>query len=103
MAGSVLTAKDLVLDAASSTVTKNGRELQLFPKEFSILEFFMRHPNQVFSAVQLLNHVWPSFSDSSPDSVRPYITRIRAKIDTEGQPSFIRTVHGLGYKFQVPE
>jgi DNA-binding response OmpR family regulator len=75
--------------------------VQLLPKEFALLEFFMRHPNQVFSAEALLDRVWSSDSDASPETIRTYIKRLRQKIDTQGQVSLISTVHGVGYKLDA--
>jgi len=73
----------------------------LVTKELALFEFFMRHPNGVFSAEQLIDRVWQSHTEASPDAIRTYIARVRSKIDIDGQPSLIRTVHGLGYRFEV--
>lgn len=99
--GAVLQAGDIDLDPISRRVTKNGAEINLLPKEFALLEFFMRHPNEVYSTDALLNHVWASESDSTPVSLRTCLTRLRQKIDVDGQPSIIRNLHGLGYKLEA--
>jgi DNA-binding response OmpR family regulator len=80
---------------------KDKREIRLQPKEFALLEFFMRHPGEVFSPESLLNRVWPTDSEASTDSVRVYIGTLRSKIDDRGKASFITTVHRVGYKFDV--
>lgn len=98
----ILKAGELVLDTAACKLSKNGEEVELFPKEITLLEFFMRHPGQVFNADALLNKVWSSESDVSPDSIRSHIARLRSKIDSKEKPSMLRTVRGLGYKFEVP-
>lgn len=98
----VLTAGDLSLDTQAFKVTKAGKELSFLPREFALLEFFMRHPNEVFAPEAILNHVWSSESDSAPDTVRVHITRLRSKIDTPGAKSFICTVHRVGYRFEPP-
>ncbi|HEY9777413.1 MAG TPA: response regulator transcription factor [Planktothrix sp.] len=90
----------LMLEPNSLTVSKDGNRLSLPPKEFALLEFFMRHPDQVFSPEALMERVWPSDSDASPDTVRVHIKHLRSKIDTEGQPSMIRTLHRQGYKLE---
>lgn len=98
--GTVLEVGHLKLDTSSCHVTKNGDSVHLLPKEYSLLEFFMRHPSQVFSAEALLERVWPAESDLSPHSIRSYITRLRAKIDVDPKDSILKTVHGLGYKLE---
>lgn len=93
----VLTAGHVSLDTVSRKVVSNGKELTLQPKEYSLLEFLLRHPNQPFSAETLLDRVWSSESDASPDTVRLQIMRLRNKIDVEGKESMIRTMHRVGY------
>jgi DNA-binding response OmpR family regulator len=87
----------IVLDPKSVKVYKNDDEIHLLPKEFSLLELFMRYPNQVFSGDALLERVWAADTAASLDTVRTYIKTLRKKIDTEGSASLIRTVHGVGY------
>jgi len=88
---------DISLDSASRIVTKNGNEIVLLPKEFALLEFLLKHPNQVFELETLLNRVWPSESDTSADALRKVIERIRKKLDEPGKASIIETVHRIGY------
>lgn len=97
----VLVARDIVLDRTSGRVTKDGQEIHLVPKEFALLEFFMRHPNEVFSAEAIITRVWPADSEASSQSLRPYINRLRGKIESEGKTELLRTVHGMGYKLVV--
>lgn len=97
----VLKARNLVLETSTFKVTRDETDIQLLPKEFALLEFFMRHPGQVFSAEALLDRVWSSESEASPETIRTYIKRLRQKIDTEGQPSILSTVHGVGYKLDA--
>jgi DNA-binding response OmpR family regulator len=96
--GNILKARDITLEPQSFRVTKDGAEIQLLPKEFALLEFMMRHPNQVFSADVLLDRVWKSEADVSPETVRTCLKRLRRKIDSEKQESLIQTLHGVGYK-----
>jgi len=98
----VLKFGDLVLDAKAGRVYKAGNEVSLQPREFSLLEFLMRHPHETFSSEALLDRVWSAESEASPDAVRVIVTRLRNKIDTEGQESFIRTAHRVGYSFVPP-
>lgn len=96
-ATNTLKAHDVLLDPVSRAVTKAGEPIDLLPKEFALLEFFLRHPDEVFSLEALLDRVWKSESDSSPDTVRTTIQRLRKKIDREGEPSLIGTIHRVGY------
>jgi two-component system response regulator MprA len=100
--GSELKAGDLVLDVLARKVTMSGVEIHLVPREFSLLEFFMRHPNQVFSAEALIDRVWQSDTMASPDTIRTYIKILRKKLGIEGKESLIQTVHGVGYKLELP-
>jgi DNA-binding response OmpR family regulator len=100
--GKVLHFADLTLDRDSYRVERDGKELELLPKEFDLLEFLMRNPNKVFSPEALLNRVWPTESDATVDALTTCIKRLRKKIDVSTQSSYIRTVHGVGYRLQVP-
>lgn len=95
----VLRLRGLELDLHARRLTKDGKPLELFPREMALLEFFMKHPNQVFSLEALQERVWPSDSETSPESLRVNIARIRAKIETEGQNPILKTVHRQGYMF----
>jgi len=101
--GSVLQVGSLNLNPTTFKLTRIGEEIALLPKEFALLEFMMRHPNQVFSAEALLDRVWSSDSEASPETIRTYIKRLRKKIDVPGQPSILSTVHGVGYKLDIPQ
>ncbi|HEY9711994.1 MAG TPA: response regulator transcription factor [Chroococcales cyanobacterium] len=96
-----LKVKGIVLDTMQCKVTVNGREVHLLPKEYRLLEFLMRHPNQVFSAESLLNHVWESDTTAALDTVRGHIMRLRSKIDVTGETSVISTHRRLGYKLNT--
>ncbi|MBY0550167.1 MAG: response regulator transcription factor [Candidatus Obscuribacterales bacterium] len=96
----VLQLRDISLDPGAFKVTRGGREIQLLPREFALLEFLMRHPDQVFSADTLLNRVWSSDSEATVDAITTCVKRIRKKMDSEGHPSIIKTVHGVGYKME---
>lgn len=99
--GTTLKVGDIELDKESHRVTREGKEVRLMPKEFAILELMMAYPGKVFSPEALIERIWSSDSDASPEIVRKYINRLRAQIDTEGPPSMIRTVHGVGYALEV--
>ncbi len=91
---------DIMIDSDQHRVVKGGQEVHLLPKEFRLLEFFVRHPQRVFSSEELLENVWESDTSAHNDSVRGHITRLRKKLDSPGQPSIIETVYGVGYKLK---
>lgn len=95
----ILVAGDICLFLNEHRVTKNDVDVPLLPKEYALLEFFLRHPGQVFSAEALIQRVWSSTSDSSPETIRSYITRLRSKLGASENDPIIATVHGVGYKF----
>jgi DNA-binding response OmpR family regulator len=95
-----VTARDIVLDPRTHTITKAGVDLKLYPKEFSLLELFLLHPNQVFSVDDLLNRVWPTDDDASVETVRQTILRLRQKIENEEKNPLIQTIRGVGYRLQ---
>jgi DNA-binding response OmpR family regulator len=94
----ILKVRDIELDPITFKVKKLGVEVILVRREFALLEFFMRHPNQVFSAEALLDRVWKSESDSSPEALRTCLTRLRKKIESDADHPLIRTMHGIGYR-----
>lgn len=95
----VLTVGDISLDRRSCTVTKSGQQIHLLPKEFSLLELFMRNVGQVMSIDELLDRVWGTDASIVPETVRTNIKTLRKKIDSSSG-SYIHTVHGLGYKME---
>jgi len=98
--GNVLRCGNLTLDTRKAILTKDGSEIQLLPTEYALLEFLMRNQERLYSPDALLLHVWKSNSEATENGVRTYIARLRQKIDTKGQPSLIKTVHGIGYKME---
>src|SRR5262249_28047509 len=95
-----LTLRDIVLDCITHRVTKAGKDVHLSPKEFHLLEFLIKHPNQVFSAEDIIEQVWEPDSDAMNDTVRGHINRLRRKLDSKGTRSIISNVYGFGYKLE---
>jgi DNA-binding response OmpR family regulator len=93
----ILQVGNLVFDTKTLQVTKIQKEISLLPKELVLLEFFMRHPDQYFTAATLLNRLWSSESDSTEQAVRQAIVRLRRKIEDDGEELLV-TSKGLGYK-----
>lgn len=98
----LLRARDIELDAAKYRVTKGGKQVHLVPKDFALLEFLMRHPDQVFSSDALLQRVWQSDSEATSEAIRTSIKRIRQKLD-EGDDvskSLIENIPKVGYRLR---
>lgn len=94
----VLSYRELEVNPVAHTVKMNGKELKLSPQEFALLEFFMRHPDEVFSTDALLKRVWSGFSEAGPDTVRVTINRLRSKMNSkEVYGSRIKSLYGVGY------
>lgn len=90
----------LQLDPVSREVRVTGTLIDLTPREFDLLHFFLRHPGKVFSRIDLLNMVWGYHHDGYEHTVNTHINRLRLKIEKDPtQPSLILTVWGRGYKF----
>jgi len=81
-------------------VILRGEQIKLYPKEFSLLELFMRSPQRVFSGDDLLSKVWPTDSDASIETVRTTILRLRQKVETDPDNPLIRTIRGVGYRLE---
>lgn len=95
-----VTVADLVLDTSARKITRNGKEIELWPIEFALLEFLMRHPNQVFNSDALLHQVWKSEASAGPEAVRTTIKRLRKRIDEGREDSLIKNIYGFGYKLE---
>jgi DNA-binding response OmpR family regulator len=97
---SLLTYEDLSLDTQKYLVLRAGEKIKLSRKEFSLLEYLMRHPEQILTKDQIISHVWNYESDILPNTVEVYIGYLRKKIDepfNKFKP-LIKTVRGYGYK-----
>ena len=97
---SMLTFGNLILDPANSIVTKENRPLRLLPRDFALLEFFVRHPHETFSVEALMGRVWSYDSDCTPGGVRTAITRLRRAIDDDSNDSIIENVPRVGYRLR---
>lgn len=88
--------ENVAIDFARRSVTAGGEEVALTPLEFKLLATFVRHPNQVLSREQLLDHVWGDARAVSPGQVKLYVGYLRRKL---GASSPIETVRGFGYRY----
>jgi len=94
----ILTVDDLTLNVNSFEVTRDKKAIKLSSKEYALLEFLMRHPRQILSKEQIMNHVWSYETDILPNTVEVYIRNLRNKIDKGFTYPLIQTVRGFGYK-----
>ncbi|NOT64098.1 MAG: response regulator transcription factor [Acidobacteria bacterium] len=91
---------DLVLNLINRRVTRAGIEVQLTGKEFSLLEFFMRHPEEIHTREVLSEQVWNETFDTLTNVIDVYINYLRNKVDRQFEPKLIQTVRGVGYQFK---
>jgi DNA-binding response OmpR family regulator len=101
----ILTVGDLSLDTISLEVKRAGKSIQLSSKEFALLEYLLRHLNQIVTKEQIINHIWDYEADVLPNTVEVYIGYLRNKVDKPFSKSspLIHTVRGFGYKLGVKE
>ncbi|MCW8829528.1 MAG: phosphate regulon transcriptional regulator PhoB [Gammaproteobacteria bacterium] len=95
----LLEVEGLSLDSHSHRVSANGQRLEMGPTEFRLLQFFMAHPERVYSRSQLLDMVWSRGSFVEERTVDVHIRRLRKVLADEGYDRYIQTVRGAGYRF----
>jgi DNA-binding response OmpR family regulator len=95
-ATSSLTVGPISLDETSRRVTAGGRDVELSPREFSLLECLLRHPGQTLTRDQLLDQAWPFSVAVTPNAVDAYVHYLREKLGGAGR--LIETVRGVGYR-----
>ena len=98
-----LKVADLELDYLQRTVHRGGRIIDLTPKEFGLLEYFMRHPGSRITRNMIIEHVWKLSPDTMTNVVDVYVNYLRKKIDEGAKVKLIRTVRGVGYEFGASE
>lgn len=91
---------DVVLNLLEHSATRQGQPLDLQPKEFRILELFLRHPKRVITRTMLLEHVWDIHFDPQTSVVETHISRLRNKLEKPFGDTLIQTVRGVGYKLE---
>jgi two-component system OmpR family response regulator len=96
----VLEVGDLCLDPATHRVTRAGQSIDLSPKEFGLLDLFMRHPDDVLSRSKILEHVWDFAYDGTSNVVDVYVRYLREKIDRPFDRATLETVRGVGYRLR---
>lgn len=99
----LLQVGDLTLDPATHAVERAGQPVDLTAKEYSLLEYFMRHPNHLISREMVESNLWSYDHVVSSNVVDVYIRRLRVKIDDQHKIKLFETIRGAGYRLRVPE
>jgi len=88
------------LDPAAHTVSRDGQPVELSAREFALLEFFMRHPGEVVTRTQVLEHVWDFNYEGLSNVVDVYVGYLRRKLEQPFGRPLLRTVRGVGYALE---
>lgn len=97
----VLQVGDISLDPAARTVVRAGRQIDLTPREYALLEYFMRHAGEVLSRTELIDHVWDFAYDGGSNVVDVYVRYLRQKMDAPFRVRMLETVRGAGYRLKA--
>jgi DNA-binding response OmpR family regulator len=93
----VLRAGDLCLDTVKRRVSRGDRRIELSPREFEVLQVFMKEPGRTFSRDEICERIWEREHEYDTRTVEIFIMRLRKKLDRPGEESVIRTIRGVGY------
>lgn len=97
----MLKFEDLEMDLGKHEVRRSNRRIELSPREFALLEVLLRHPRQVLTRLQIMEHAWDFESSSETNVIDVYIGYLRRKIDRGFGQQLIRTVRGVGYSLDT--
>lgn len=92
---------DLEMDLIARRVHRAGREIDLQPREFQLLEFLMRHAGQAVTRTMLLEKVWEYHFDPQTNVIDVHISRLRSKIDKGFERAMLETIRGAGYRLDA--
>lgn len=101
--GTVLQIGDLMMDTSTREVRRGNHLLDLTPREYAVLEYLMRHPNQVLTRTQIGEHVWNFDFYHESNVIDVYIGYLRRKVAGKGQTPMIHTIRGVGYRISAEE
>jgi two-component system, OmpR family, response regulator len=96
-----LQVADLEMNLLSRTVSRGGDPIELLPREFRLLEYLMRHAEQIVTRAMLLENVWEVHFDPNTSVVETHVSRLRSKIDRADAIALIHTVRGIGYSLRA--
>jgi two-component system OmpR family response regulator len=102
-AETMLRVGDLEMDLLARTVHRGGRAIDLQPREFRILEYLMRHADQVVTRTMLLEHVWNYHFDPQTNVIDVHVSRLRRKLDKHFDTPLLHTIRGAGYCLRAPQ
>lgn len=94
----VLRIANLELDPIKHKIVRDGKNINLTPKEFAVLEFLLRHKDEVVTRTMVTEHVWDYNFDGMSNVIDVFIAAIRRKVDHDTKTKLIHTIHGVGYK-----
>jgi two-component system OmpR family response regulator len=92
---------DLLVDPATHRVVRGDRQVELTAREFAVLEYLARHPDEVVTRTRLLDHVWDENFDGSTNVVDVYVGYLRRKLERPSEPPLITTVRGVGFRLET--
>ncbi len=98
-----LSLADLQVDLLTRRVSRHGQVINLQPREFKLLEYMLRHAEQVVTRTMLLENVWEYHFDPQTNVIDVHISRLRTKLDKDFSPPLLQTVRGAGYSLRVPD
>lgn len=93
---------DLLLDPVTHSVEREGRSIDLTPREFALLEYLMHHPNQVITREMIEQHIWNDELEYESNVIDVYVRRLRRKIDDPFATRLLTTIRGVGYRLTPP-
>jgi two-component system, OmpR family, response regulator len=102
MKETLLRVGDLKIDLVSRAVSRKGRDIDLLPREFQVLEYLVRNQGQVVPRAMLLQHVWDLHFDPTTNIIDVYVGRVRRKVDDAQDYPLIHTVRGVGFCVRAP-
>ena len=97
-----LSFADLVVDPVTRTGSRGGRPLEFSRTECALLELLLRHPRQVLTRELIHERVWGRDFGPGSNSLAVYVGYLRRKLEAAGEPRLVHTVHGVGYRLDVP-
>jgi DNA-binding response OmpR family regulator len=95
-----ISIRGITIDLRNFGVFRHGSKIALLPKEFALLEYFMRNPDRVVTSETLIHTIWKS-SDSSTNALRSTLRRLRRKLGESSESSVIENIHGVGYRLMA--
>ena len=101
--GELIEYGGLTLNTDTRQVSRDGESIRLTVKEYDLLTYFYRHPNQVLARQSILHAVWGQFWRGKDNLLDVYVRYLRKKIEKEGQPQLLQTVKGVGYILTLPQ